>query len=188
MKPFKNSLFVYLFFFATTLFSQSKFGERIILGTSLTYVFNTIDGMDTYYHEFTWNKNIAVNLNKRMYLGLSYLNIYTRGSAYYFDQPKNQYSMAGVFFQYDFLPKRKNRLFGEVSWNLGDYCTCGNRDPYQQDQLHYLGLGAGYDLPIGKFISLDFAAIGYIILGKQTDKYLYSQYVIGLNFDLIRDK
>ena len=185
----KNKLILTLgcVLFVSLLFVQdtNKLGNRLIVGTSLTYIWETNDDLPNTYHEFTWNKNVAVNLNKYIYLGISHLNINTRGSIFDTSKSKNNYYLTGIFSQFDFLPSKKERLFIEGSWNYGNYCTCGNEDPFREGGLHYLGIGLGYDYPIYKNISLDLSFVGYKPLNA-TDKYTYTQYVIGLNFDLMR--
>jgi len=165
----------------------NKFAQRIIVGTSLTYIGERNRDIPNQYNEFTWNKNIAVNVGKNFYLGISHQNIYTKGSLVTDEFPRNNYNIAGVFTQFDFTPKDKNRLFAELSWNYGNYCTCDDGDPYKRGGLNYIGLGGGYDHPINDFLSLDFSFVVYKILGEVPEKYAFTQYVIGLNFDIIRD-
>ena len=166
--------------------TSGHFGQRLIIGNSVTYIWEPNAAIPNRYHEITWNKNIAVNINKRIYLGLSYQNIFTRGSSYSEVDLHENYFLTGLFTQFDFMPKKKNRLFLEASWNYGNYCTCGQRDPYRQEGLQYLGLGGGYDLPLNKFLSLDLSFVVYKILDDVVQKYAYTQYIIGLNFDLAK--
>lgn len=174
--------------------TNKRLGDRFIIGTSLTYIPDFRgDGLAEKrlrYDEWTWNKNIAVNLNKSIYIGLSYQNIYTYGSvirAREFSEPA-QYFLVGVFANYDFLPQKKNRLFAELSWNTGNYCTCGTDDPYYVDNLQYIGFGGGYDFPLNNYLSLDLAFSAYAILNDIEQKTAFTQYTIGLNFDLVRKR
>lgn len=166
--------------------STPTFGSRFIAGTSLTYILHKNEFDPFRFHEFTWNKNVAVSLSKNIYLGFGYQNIFTRGSVVSNFEKKLNFSTVGIFIQLDFMPKVKNRLFLETSWNYGNYCTCGNGDPYKKEALNYLGIGGGYDHPIGKYLSLDLSFISYNILDKIDRKYAYTQYVLGINLDLER--
>ena len=189
---------IIIFFFVCQSFYATgqkniHFGERLILGSSLTYIFDfNRENYNIRYDEYTWDKNIAVSLNKAMYVGLSFKNTYTRGSIVSkADYKKERYFLVGTFFQYDFIPENKNRLFAEISWNYGNYCTCKKYDPYKKEGLHYLGIGGGFDFPINRFISIDLGFMVYNIINKiegNYGKYGYTQYIIGLNFDLISRK
>lgn len=164
--------------------AQRYFADYMIIGTSLTYMRNS--NKDSYktdygYDEFTWNTNIGIQISKRLFTGLQVLNIYSSQISF----PKKYYVVYGLFSQYDFLKSNKNRLFAEISFNRGNYCI-GDNIPYQVDDLHYVGFGAGYDYPIKKIpnLYLDLSFISYYILDKISDKYSYTQYIIGLNYRL----
>lgn len=179
---------------------QSNFADRLIIGSSLTYIWDfsqTTQASPTpKYNEYTWNNNIALRLSRNMYFGLSYLNIYTNGSIIQRNQNKwNHYSIIGLFTQYDLedtfrriakLPQHERtsyrRAFIEISGNLGDYCTCGQEDPYRHKNLFYYGIGAGYEFPIINSVYLDLSFMSYYLTIKNTDKYAYTQYVIGINY------
>lgn len=187
----KIEVIIFFLFLSFNLNAQNdlKFAQRIIiLGNSLTYMTEYNDAIPARYHEFTWNKNISINITPNIYTGISYQNIYTSGSTVNISSNKNKYHLVGVFFQYDFLPKVKNKLFVETSWNYGNYCTCGNKDPYEVKWVNYIGFGGGYELPLNDIISLDLSFILYRIIENIESKYNYTQYVVGLNIDLINQK
>ncbi len=170
----------------------SHFGDRLIIGSSYTYISNnSYFDKRIKHHEFTLNVDAALNLNSRWYLGLSYKDIRTKGSTIskYKDKKENYY-IVGLFTQYDFLHQNKYRLFAHVSGNYGNYCTCGDEDPYKVEGLHYLGLGMGFDYPLMPWLSIDLSGVGYIPLDKidNSSSYTFTQYVIGLNLDIIRRK
>jgi hypothetical protein len=169
--------------------ADRPFGKYLVVGTSVTYIWDhNRDITQNVFHETTWDKNIAVSLTNSLYLGLGHKSIFTRGSSYIDGKrDRERYFMTGAFIQYDFIPHSKNRLFAELSYNIGDYCTCGHMiDPYRISLLYYLGFGGGIDLPLWKNISLDLAFINYHILDKIPQKYSYTQYIIGLNYTLVR--
>ena len=181
---------VFFLFLTLNLNAQNGLilGERLIIGNSLTYIWETNDDISSRYNEFTWNKNISINLTPTIYAGLSYQNIRTKGSIINNSSTTKNYQLIGAFFQYDFLPKMKNKLVVEASWNYGNFCTCGNEDPYKENGLNYIGIGGGYEVPLSKIISLDLSFIAYNILEEIDSKYSYTQYIIGLNFDLINKR
>jgi len=166
--------------------------NNLIVGSSYTYIWdndNSITAPNYTYYENTWNVNVAVSLNRRVYMGIQSLFLFTQGSRV----DKENYVIYGLFTQFDLMPKRDTRFFIETSISRGDYCTCGVSDPYRKKNLYYWGFGAGFDRPL-KFISenlyLDLSFVNYIILNKYNVKYNYTQYIIGLNyrFNAIRNK
>jgi hypothetical protein len=169
--------------------ADRPFGKYLVIGTSVTYIWDhNRDITQNLFHETTWDKNIAVSLTSSLYFGLSHKSIFTRGSSF-FDHKKDRarYSVTGAFVQYDFIKQSQNRMFAELSYHIGDYCTCGHLiDPYRINRLRYLGMGGGIDLPIWKSISLDLAFIHHYILNKVPQKYGYNLYVVGLNYNVGR--
>lgn len=173
----------YSLFIATPVLGQKKFARSLTIGSSYTYIFNkteTTSGVMAITHqEFTWNTNIALEVLPRWYLGFMYLNI--RSISELNVNRKSQHDLFGVFSQYDFiLPNENSRLFGELQYKYGDYCTCGEFDPFALPDLHYLGLGIGAELPIYKRLRLDLAFYNSLILNEVPLKYNFTQYVIGL--------
>lgn len=170
--------------------ANNAFGQRLTIGTSVTHIWEDNPDVSNTYNETTWEKNIAVSLTRSLYFGLSHKHIFTWGSSVAERQnDKARYHMFGPFVQYDFLPDKASRLIAEVSYNVGDYCTCGTLDPYRVAGLSYLGWGFGYDMPLWRGLSLDLAFTAQYILNEiQPFSYSYTQYIIGLNYTLERDR
>lgn len=168
--------------------SPQNFGDRIIIGTSLTYIPASNEFDEYTYHELTWHKNIAVYVGYNLYAGIQHLNIYTSGSVLFgVDDRRENYYMAGAFLQYDLLKKYKARIYPEVSYNIGNLCNCGNGDSYRVENLQYLGWGGGADYPITNWLSIEAGLHFYLIIQKQpVEKYGFSQYILGLNIDIAR--
>lgn len=189
MKYSKITFLLIFLFFCSNTYSQSKlkFGERLILGSSLTYIMHNNEEFPAFkFHELTWNSNIAVNITPALYFGLGFMYLHTSGSTFPNPPRQDNYNLTTAFLQYDILSKRKMRFFPEVSWSYGNYCFCGNNDPYKVEGLHYLGLGAGFDYPISKRFSIDVAMMFYNIINDLgTPKGDYNIYTLGLNFDII---
>jgi hypothetical protein len=175
---------IFLILFQVLTYSQKEFGKTFIAGTSLTFIPEIENDplLSQYnYFEYTWNLNAAVSISKRIFIGVQALTIFTNGSRV----ENNTYFIMGLFGQFNFIPKQKFRFFAELSINTGDYCTCGNLDPFRVEDLVYLGWGGGFDLPL-KFISrnlyIDLSFIAYLILNEIENKLGFTQYIIGINY------
>ena len=164
---------------------RQYFARYMIAGTSLTYIRNTYEDSYGYTYpddEFTWNINVGIPLTKKLFTGLQVLNIYASEVSV----PKEYYVIYGLFSQYNFLKDHQHRLFIELSINKGNYCLCDYL-PSRHENLYYLGMGLGYDLPLSKRIPglyLDLAFLAYGILNPIENKDLYTQYIIGINYRL----
>ena len=163
--------------------AQKYFADYMIIGNSLTYIrHKKIDSNQNKFidDEYTWNTNIGIRITKRLVVGLQVLNIYSSQ----IPLPKKHYVVYGLFSQFNFLKSKEKRLFAEISFNRGNYCTCGNNIPYKMDNLYYLGLGVGYDYQIKKIpnLYLDFSIVFHNILNNMKRKYGYNIYIIGLNY------
>lgn len=168
-----------------SIFFQSKaqLFDRFVIGISPTYIIVdklTNDfGYPYYLHELTTNINMAVNIKKNFRLGFQNLLIAGRS-----EEVKENYHVFGGFAQYRFLTEEKMQIYVESSYNFGNYCTCGFREPYRLDGLKYLGVGGGIDFKINNWLHLDFGFITYEILNKIENENSYTQYVIGADFQL----
>jgi len=182
-------IFLFLLFNSTKHFAQNilpdkeKKGLQFKIGSSLTYIWNS-DSPFHSYREFTWNTNIAFSYFRKLWFGVQVLPILTRRE-YATAITKRNYTISGLFFQYNFIDSDILKVYGETSINYGNYCTCGNDDPYRLEELFYLGIGAGFQFPM-KFISdklsFEFAFFNYVILNKIQFKYNYTQYILGINY------
>ena len=162
------------------------FAQSFRPGISLTYMpfFETPDPL-VKYDELTLNANALYSINNTHNIGVQFLKIWTRGSAYNFSDEKNSYFMAGAFYQYNLLPQRTYRLFPELSINYGNYCTCGSLDPYEKPGLVYLGFGMGMDHKIYKDLFIDFGFHVYRPIARAKNEapvYSYTQYVLGFSY------
>lgn len=159
--------------------------SKLAVGGSVTYIWNPDaqsqgPGFGYTYHETTLNGNVATNIFPNFDLGLAGLRIFTSSSF----SGKNDYFLAGTFGQYAIVNSSTGRLFLELGGFYGNYCTCGREDPYRRGGLKYLDLGIGYTPRIWKNLYLDLGFNLYEILDKVEDKYSYTQYVLGLEYQL----
>jgi len=160
------------------LMAQRNFAKYMIVGTSFTYQQQQLNSYNVKFDEYVWNVNTGISISKRLFTGIQVLSINTVHLSI-----KNQYSIYGLFAQYNFLRSRERRFFLEASLNKGDYCTCAEI-PYQKDGLNYVGYGLGYDYPIKVIPNLfiDFSFLIYQLL--EPENYYFTQYIIGLNYKL----
>ncbi|GLR16555.1 hypothetical protein [Portibacter lacus] len=162
------------------------FSQLIRPGISFTYIpFFGTDNPSERYDELTLNVNSLYAINKRHNIGIQYLNIWTRGSSYSISDEKHTYYLAGLFYQFDILKESSNEWFPEVSINYGNYCPCGNFDPFERPSLIYIGYGMGFDYKIYKNLYLDLGFHWYQPIAgvqKEDSAYSYTQYVLGVSY------
>ncbi len=166
--------------------SQGRtFAEQLVIGGSFTYLrFAEEDDLER-YHEMVTHVNLATNVYKNVYVGISYMDIRTRFSNIFTPEAvKDNYYMAGAFAQYDFLGNQKNKLIGELSYHYGNYCTCGKGNPYESDRLSYFGFGGAYEWHLYKGLYLDTGFNVYTIINKRERKDIFTQYILGINYQL----
>lgn len=148
---------------------------RIVVGSSLTYIWDT----EIQFKEYTWSLNAAINPIRNLYLGINLLNIWNDGRTY----PLTHSRLAGVFAQYRLSKHQKVGFYPELGYYRGNYCTCGELDPFQKRNLQYLSIGGGFGWKIYRGLELETAFFVYHILNRiPVGKYGYTQYVIGLNY------
>ena len=157
---------------------------NIVVGGNYTYVpqAETLYGDDygTNYNEHTFSINLATDISERFRVGVDYKKIYTRGRL----SGKNDYFLLGAFQQYKFLNNRKGFGFLELGFYKGNYCTCGDDQPYKQSGISYLNWGGGYNRQIRKNLSIDIAFTTAQIVSKTPGRYGFTQYIIGLDYNL----
>jgi len=192
------NFYKYLLAFTLLIFSQInskaqnlRFAKRALIGTSITYFsdYQEDQFFIARYDEWTWDKHIAVNLNKSFYFGLSFKNIYSRGSSYIEGSTYSENSfVGGAFLQYDVLPKNRNRVYLQTAWQYGNYCTCGSDDPYEKDGLHYIGLGLGTTIFLNDWLAFESAINLHAIMNEQPFELSYNIVQLGLVVDLKSQK
>lgn len=179
-----TNFFVFLVFFQSSLlcFGQNKyFGSSGIIGTSVTYIHN-YEKIIEHTYETTWNVNIALSVGEKMHAGMQLLTMYTKGS----NRQSANYTIYGIFGQYNFLNITRRRLYAEGSINRGNFYI--NKDhsfSYKYDTW-YVGTGICYDHPIKKIspnLFVELSGYVYVPLPINQDIY-YTQYIIGLNYRL----
>lgn len=174
-------LFLLTWMFINISQAQLSIGERLTLGGSLTYIPNNAASVPApdRVHEWTFNTNISTSITKRISFGLSGLFIRT-----YFQEEQSNYNLFGAFTQYSILDTPHNRFFGELGLYLGDYCTCGTNTPYSTPNLKYLSFGGGYEWKFSPRLHIEAGFIVYRIINEPERIYGYTQYILGLNYQI----
>lgn len=173
---------VLCFLSTLTLFSQEKhqnyFGKSLFTNISGTYIF---DKQNIYhrYNEYTLNMQAGIQILKPIFIGFEALSIFTNGTSVI----SNNYFIKGGFIRYEVLHKKQGVLFFNTSLLNGDYCTCGNQDPYRYDNLYYLGLEIGGNVFFAQssfYINTSLSINK--ILNNVPLKYNYNIYKIGIGY------
>jgi hypothetical protein len=152
--------FVCSFIILGTIYSQEKkgyFAEHIIVGTSFFYTPDVGIEDEMIHHEITWNNNVSISITKKINLGAEFRYIRTSGSTRLLSPPDpTVYYMAGLFSQIDILETEKFRFFGQLGFDIGNYCSCDREaDPFKLEDRRYLGWGFGVNYRIFENFSLD---------------------------------
>lgn len=158
---------------------DSSYQFRIVAGTSLTYIW---DPEKSHFREYTWAANLAFSPIKRLYIGANLMNAWTTSDT----SARQHFNLAGAFVQYHIGNQRNVYLTPEVGYYRGDYCTCGEGNPYRRKGINYLAVGGAIGARIYKGLELDLGFMVYQPLLPRTGQgysYSYTQYVVGLNYE-----
>ncbi|NPD48130.1 hypothetical protein HNV12_23475 [Methanococcoides sp. SA1] len=164
------------------IFAQGNFGKSFCVGSSFTFLryYEDEPGLPR-YNEYTWNVNVAMQITKRLDLGVQAMAIFMKPEG----GPSENHHIIGVFGQFNFIKKEKIKVFVETSFNTGNYKLSRNDFyPSYENGIVYIGFGGGVELKISKRIPhlfLDLSFINYEQLNID-ESYAYTQYVIGLNY------
>lgn len=170
------------------IYDRLHFGDRFIVGASHTYIWEPNDNYNEFrYNERTTNLNLTVNLSQRWYAGMQYAYIFTKGSSIKVNQDEtNNYNIIGLYVQFDMLPPMyyKSRLYAELSYNITNYCTCGDLDPYKKSGINTVGFGLGWDYVLTKRLVLETGFYSYQPINMlREDTYNNTQYIVGLSYN-----
>jgi hypothetical protein len=146
------------------------------VGGSLTYIWN--EGDPALHQEYTLNVNLSYQFHPRWTIGLAGLNIWSQGVT----QQWIHHVLVGTFGQFNLVNVPRMRIYPEVGLYRGNYCTCGQADPYKIPFHWYRSIGAGTSIHLTSGLSLELGFYGYKILGELPGKYSYTQYVIGVEW------
>jgi hypothetical protein len=176
-------------FFALLISTLTISAQSLRPAVSYTYLFDRKpDFPEVGLHELTLNLNLLYEISPNFNLGLQYLGIRTHGSAYTYSEEWRKFFMAGMLVQYDMLPRNKIELFPEVSINYGNYCPCGQFDPFEHAGIFYFGYGFGADIPLSKRLFIDTGLHFYrpiSDLSQFNGVYAYGGYILGLSYRLL---
>ncbi len=173
---------VLCFIFTVSAFSQKRGTSSYFLKSAFfnlngSYIFDK-QSVNHRYNEYTLNLQVAGQIFKPLFIGVETYSIFTNGT----HTVSNNYSIKGGFLRYEFLQK-KDILFGSVSLLNGNYCTCGNSDPYKKSDIYYLGLEVGgnwYAFSNSFFVNITLTFNK--ILNDIPLKYNYNIYKLGIGY------
>jgi len=125
-------------------YSQSYFAKNAIFGTGLAPDFYQTNDGQLSYLEFSWEKNIAIRLNKNFYFGLNYIDIYGK---YYFppvgESGKLKNFLLGGFAEFHQPVGEKFNFTANLGYFMGNHCLCNQA--VQIDNLNYINASIGVD-------------------------------------------
>lgn len=178
------ALLLYIFIFYSPITAQQdsiafKSFRQWVIGIGAAYIEDVDNNDETnLYQEWTIVNSISTEVSKKLRVGIDYRTILTNDPIL----GKDNYFMFGNFVQYNFLPQRKGRFFVEAAIRYGDYCTCGDTDPYKFNNLWYIGWGFGGSIFLFQNLYLDIAFSSNIITNSIKEKYSFNHYTLGLEY------
>ena len=174
----------YFILFLVLFFSYPSLSQTLQIEGSYTYIWdvNSLD-KELRYSESTINSNVSVGINQHS-IGFQLFKIYTSGSAFSYNliEDKNDYTLIGMYYQYDLVKSKKYSFFPEFSINYGNYCTCGNSDPVKLANILYVGFGLGLDIEIYKNLLLLTGFHSYQPILNDQVTFGFTQYILGVGF------
>lgn len=178
------SVLIYLYIHSITYTqTESSFAKSLKINLTGTYIFDSKEVNGNNFHEFVIGTQASFSITKSLYFGGQFLLILTKDN---YEKKMNNYFLSGVFVNYDVLPKKRLNLYPEVSFSIGNYCTCDKDKPYRVNNLKYLGMGIGVDIPISKrnnfYIHTSFNA--HFIVNSIPKKSSFNIYRVGLLYKL----
>lgn len=96
------------------ILAQGNFGKSFCLGSSFTFIhyYEDMPGLPR-YNEFTWNVNAAIQISKRLDMGVQAMAIFMKPEG----RSSENHHIIGVFGQFYFIKKEKIKVFIETSFN-----------------------------------------------------------------------
>lgn len=151
------------------------------LGSSLTYIWDDSRTQPRrMYQEYTLSLNAAYTLLPRWAVGVNLMPIWTQNGA----EGDQAYFLGGAFGQYDVFQTERMRFYAEAGLYGGNYCTCGDLDPYRIDFDWYRSLGGGFTVDLTRRLHLDLGFVGYKLIRDLPGRYSMTQYIMGIEFVL----
>lgn len=165
---------------------EMKYGKSVVFGSSITFIpdnESTTPGIlsnKLSYHELTWATNVSVDFSKYFRMGVDLKKIFTRSLL----NGRNNYYLLGLPGQFKFLHQPKFFLYATAGPYIGNYCTCGEDNPYKVKNLWYLNYGGGFNLRINEKFRANLGFTNANILTKTPGRYNFTQYLIALEYQL----
>ncbi|MBK8566069.1 MAG: hypothetical protein IPN76_22685 [Saprospiraceae bacterium] len=159
--------------------------KAIMVGTSLTYGIDSsfnVEGKGGKHKELSWNINAVAQLTRRVRAGINTIQIFTNDPVY----GDRRFYLAGGIVQYEPFLGKKNFFLFEGGLMYGNYGTFGAGDPRKRNGLLYSDLGGSFNWRLTQKLYLELGFNNYFILNKAAGKYAYNQYIVGVNYVIIK--
>ncbi len=181
-----------LFLCATFVLSgqaDQSIGDRFILSSSAAYLPHINPEINRTYkgtvlHQIFWDKKAMVSIHRSFYGGIRWLSIFTKGNSFVYNKEKEHYYIVGAFTEFDVLPQYQHRAYVRLAWNYGNYCLCGEEDPYKQDGLHYPSIAIGAEYYFTKQLAISVEGENLLTLPRSLKADNFVSYGIGLNYSI----
>ena len=190
-----NFIFIILFISQTLLGQEENqgFADRFIVGSSFGYIVQKNPVLkDLVFHEMHWNKEAMISFNRLFYGGIRWHSIFTKGSSFdYFGDSWDKwesYYLVGAFSEIDVIPKFQHRGIIRLGWNYGNYCVCGETDPYRQEGIHYPSISFGGEYYFAKNLAVSIEGETLLMLSKSVPVEAFTRYGIGLKYSILSKK
>lgn len=102
-------------------------------------------------------------------------------------QIPNWYYFAGIYNQFNFRPKKRNRLYVEAGLQLSNLCQCTvgtyTIETSQRKGMFYYGIGGGWDIYLSKRFDITLGVMHYRAFNKLPLKYPWTQsMLVGVDY------
>jgi hypothetical protein len=182
----RSKIQIFILIIPTIIFGQvSEWSKIPSIGYYFTplkmerYTFSSgISPNEKIYENYS-NLTVTFPINQKLRLGFQYISVATKVTR----EPVDRSSLFGILGQYNFRAQKKMGIYVEGGYAFGNYCPCGNAEPYTSDTLNnFRSLGLGIDYRFANKLHLKLGLITYNPLKKHNDVYNWTQPFIGLNY------
>lgn len=95
--------------------------------------------------------------------------------------------LAGIHNQFNFIPKRRNRLYIEASLLMSDLCICQRglygSIPERRPSMFYYGIGGGWSIYLNKNFDYNLGLMRYGLFNNVPDKKAWEHYIfVGIDY------
>ena len=143
-----------------------------------------VSNEDYWFYENSVHGAFLIDITKHINIGLQYNYLWTR----FQQETQSEHYIVGILGRYEHLFGKKLRLFGESSFDYGNYCPCIKDEgvdnyPYKKEDITYLGLGIGSSYQVIRSFRIYLSMAYYTLLEKQPPQHFeYFQPLFGIQY------